>query len=174
MSNLDELLDRFVTHPGGKHKPVITRSKYHYRLRSFVKLHGRKTADEITTDMLLAHINSNPDLAEASKAILKSCFHALFAFCELDPNPAKALPRYRETPRRIIIPDETAVKRALDEAVAMCSFGEADTVRDGLIFALSVVSGNRRGELRNLPMNDLKIALKTANDGDKDQRGIFA
>lgn len=41
----------------------------------------------------------------------------------------------------------------------MSMSGEAAAIRDGLIFALSVVSGNRRGELRNLPIKDLQIAL---------------
>jgi integrase len=108
--------------------------------------------------MLLDYIGSQ-DLADASKAIVRSSFHAFLAFCGCEPNPAKDLPRWRETPRRIITPSDDHVKRALDEAVSMCHSGEAAAVRDGCIFALSVVSGNRRGELRNLPMSDLMTAL---------------
>ncbi|MCB8946161.1 MAG: tyrosine-type recombinase/integrase [Ardenticatenaceae bacterium] len=115
--------------------------------------------------MLLDHINQQPQLADASKAILKSCFHAFLAFCGCEPNPAKALPRWRETPRRIIVPNDADVKRALDEAVRMSMSGEAAAIRDGLIFALSVVSGNRRGELRNLPIKDLQIALNHPENG---------
>lgn len=157
MTSLSSSFDAFLNRPD---LSEFTRSKYFYRLRSFIELRGHQTADDITTTMLLDYINSHPDLAEASKAILKSCLHAFFAFCGCEPNPAKGLPRWRETPRRIITPDDTAVKRALDEAVLMCGSGEATLIRDGLIFALSVVSGNRRGELRNLPMKDLKTALK--------------
>jgi hypothetical protein len=57
----------------------------------------------------------------------------------------------------------TAIQKTMslskDTAVSMCHSGEAAAVRDGCIFALSVVSGNRRGELRNLPMSDLMTAL---------------
>lgn len=93
---------------------------------------------------------------------LGSSFHAFLAFCEVEPNPAKDLPRWRETPRRIITPNDDDVKRALDTAVSMCHSGEAAAVRDGCIFALSVVSGNRRGELRNLPMSDLMTRANAA------------
>jgi integrase len=74
------------------------------------------------------------------------------------------LPRWRETPRRIITPNDDDVKRALDEAVRMTNLGEAAAVRDGLVFALSVVSGNRRGELRNLPMSELIVSLQTPDN----------
>jgi integrase len=153
--SLTKLFEEFIERPG---LSEFTRQKYYYRLRAFVESNGRLTADEITTDMLLDYISSQ-DLADASKAILRACFHAFLVHCKVEPNPAKSLPRWRETPRRIITPSDDHVKRALDTAVSMCHSGEAAAVRDGCIFALSVVSGNRRGELRCLPMDDLMIAL---------------
>lgn len=156
MMSLSELFEEFLERP---EISEFTRQKYFYRLRAFVAANGRLTADEITTDMLLDYIESQ-QLAEASKAIVKSCFHAFLSFCGCEPNPAKGLPRWRETPRRIITPNDDHVKRALDEAVRMTNLGEAAAVRDGLIFALSVVSGNRRGELRNLPISDLMTGLE--------------
>jgi integrase len=155
MMSLTELFDEFIERPG---LSEFTRQKYYYRLRAFVAANGRLAANQITTDMLRDYIE-NQQLADASKAIVRSSFHAFFVFCGCEPNPAKSLPRWRETPRRIITPSDDHVKRALDTAVSMCHSGEAAAVRDGCIFALSVVSGNRRGELRNLPMSDLMTAL---------------
>jgi len=161
-TSLSSQFTAFLERPGiSEH----TRSKYFYRLRNFVEANGRLAADHITTDMLLDYINSQSELKDPSKAIIRSCFHAFLAYCGCEPNPAKELPRWRETPRRIIVPDERDVKRALDEAIVMCNLGEAALRRDGLIFALSVVSGNRRGELRNLPMKDLLASLEQPEHG---------
>lgn len=162
MTSLSSQFVAFLNRPG---KSEFTKQKYFYRLRDFVNTHGRVKANEITTDMIADYIESKEPLAEASKAIIRQCAHAFLAFCGCDPNPADAIPRYRETPKRIITPNDDHVKRALDEAVSMCSFGEAGMVRDGLIFALAVVSGNRRGELRNLPMKDLLASLKRPENG---------
>lgn len=143
----------------------FTRDKYFYRLRPFLALHGEKTPNEIKTDMLASYINAQTQLADPSKALLRGCFHALFAFCGLgDDNPAKGLPRWRETPRRVHLPQEDAVKLALRTAVSMTQGKRPSDIRDGLIFALAVVSGNRRGELRNLPLNDLQEAMQAPHE----------
>lgn len=147
----------FVNRPG---LSPFTRDKYYYRLRPFVALHGDKDAEQVTTAMLADFIALQPNLADPSRAVLRSCFHAFLAFCGVDPNPAKGLPRWRETPRRVLVPQEQAVRLALAEAVRMTESQEPARVRDGLIFALAVVSGNRRGELRNMPADDLQAALR--------------
>lgn len=162
MTSLSSSFQQFLERPSISE---FTKQKYFYRLRDFVEANGRLTANEITTDMIADYIASKEPLAEASKAIIRSCFHAFLSFCECDHNPADAIPRYKETPKRIITPNDDHVKRALDTAVSMCNSGEAAQVRDGCIFALSVVSGNRRGELRNLPMNDLLASLKHPENG---------
>lgn len=143
----------------------FTRNKYFYRLRPFIATHGQKTATEIKTDMLASYINAQTQLSDPSKALLRGCFHALFAFCGLgDDNPAKALPRWRETPRRVHLPQEDGVKLALKTAVSMTQAKRPSDIRDGLIFALAVVSGNRRGELRNLPLADLQEAMQAPHE----------
>lgn len=139
----------------------FTKSKYFYRLRAFIALHGQKQPEEITTAMISDYIASQPNLADPSKALLRGCFHAFMAFCGVDPNPVNALPRWRETPRRIHVPDENAVRLALSTAVEMCHGQQPADRRDGLIFALAVVSGNRRGEIHALPLADLLESRKS-------------
>jgi len=147
-----EFLDRDTISP-------FTRDKYFYRLRPFIALHGQKQSEEITTAMIAQYIDAQTQLADPSKALLRGCFHALMAFCGVQDNPVNALTRWRETPRRVRLPQEDDVKRALSTAVAMTKDCRPVNIRDGLIFALAVVSGNRRGEIRNLPLADLREAM---------------
>lgn len=137
-----------------------TRNKYYYRLRPFIQTHGHKQPTEITTDMIRDYIDGQKHLSDPSRSILRQSFHALLSYCGLDPNPAASLPRYRETPQHIITPDDLEVSRAWDTALAMCKSGHPVKLRDGLIFSLAVVSGNRRGEIRNLQLSDLQAALR--------------
>lgn len=142
-----------------------TRQKYYYRLRRFVELHGHKVPHDITTNDMSQYIASKPDLANASKAMLRQCFHAFMAFCGVDPNPAKGLPRWSDIPRRIILPNDADVKTVLALAEQMSHSQRPADVRDALVFALAVVSGNRRGELHNLPLADLLDALRQPEAG---------
>lgn len=137
-----------------------TRDKYFYRLRPFMRLHGQKTAVDITTDTILQYIDSQNHLSDPSRSILRQSFHAFFAYCGVQPNPAKGLPRYRETPRRVHLPDETAVNAVMETAVSWCLTGSPHKSRDGVIFTLAMVSGNRRGEIRNVTVNELNEAMK--------------
>jgi len=105
------------------------------------------------------------ELATASKALLRAAFHAFLAFCGVDPNPAAALPRWSDIPRRIHLPNDNDVKAVMAVAEQMSHSQHPPSVRDALIFALAVVSGNRRGELHNLPLADLLDALKQPEAG---------
>ena len=160
MARLNERFTQFVARPNiSKH----TANKYFYRLRNFVLLHGDKSPNEITTDMMLDYIQAQTHLSDPSRAILRQCFHALLAFCDVDPNPASHLPRWREEPRYISVPTDSDVEKCWHTAMGMCKSGEAINLRNGLIFALAVVSGNRRGELRNLSIKNLLDSLGNAN-----------
>lgn len=160
MSDYDYIATQFRVFLNRPGLSPFTRDKYFYRLRSFVAQHGDKHPAEITTAMLANFIAKRTDLADPSRAVLRQCFHAFLAFCGVEPNPAAALPRWRETPRRVVVPQEDAVRHALATAVTMTHSNEPAKVRDGLVFALAVVSGNRRGELRNLLLADVLTALR--------------
>lgn len=151
-----------------------TRGKYYYRLSPFVLRHGLKSPSEITTLDVVKFIESKPELADPSKALLRAAFHAFFNFMieleAIEVNPVAKVRKWRDYPRRINIPSQADVDKALATAVAMNKSSYPRDIRDGLIFALAVVSGNRRGELRQLPLNDLLEALQTPEtlpDGEK-------
>jgi integrase len=163
MNCLSELFTMFINRD---EISEATRRKYYYRLRRFVALHGDALPSDITIDMLQAFIDEKPHLSDPSRSIMRQSFHAFFAFCGLgDENPAKGLQNWRSTPRRVVLPPEDAVRLALAEAVRMCNAENVVIVRDGLIFTLAVMSGNRRGEIRNLKVNDVLDALQHPVNG---------
>lgn len=83
----------------------------------------------------------------------------------IEKNPASKLPRWKDTPKYVHIPQEQGVIRALDVAVNYCESNNAVKIRDGLIFMLAVYSGCRRDEIRNLPLKDVqKALLKSVTD----------
>jgi integrase len=164
--NLAEWFELFLEREG---LSEFTRQKYQYRLRPFVLLHGQKLPAAITKDDVARFIASKPALADPSKQLLRNSLHALFAYCLKgtgSPNPVSGIPKWRDYPRRVHLPDETAVMVALETAVTMNEGMHPPSIRDGLIFALAVVSGNRRGELRNLPLVDVLEALEHPESGE--------
>ena len=151
------MFTKFLARPGISKD---THDKYYYRLRRFVAAYPDTSPRLITTPMLSEFIGCQL-VSDASKSIYRQCFHAFFAFCGLhEDNPAKFLPRWRDTPRRVVLPNEQAVKLALAQAISMCHSANPVDVRDGLIFTLAVMSGNRRGEIRNLKVLDLIDAMQ--------------
>lgn len=160
MARLQEQFTQFLERPDIS---PFTRDKYFYRLRSFVETHSQSPADEITRDMMLNYIQAQTHLSDPSKSILRQCFHAFLSFCGVDPNPAATLPNWRETPHYIHVPNDADVEKCWLTAVEMCKSGHPLHLRNGLIFTLAVVSGNRRGEIRNLTIQNLLISLEHAN-----------
>lgn len=153
--NLGEAFAQFLDR---KEIRSATREKHYYKMRRFVAKHADIAPSSVTTAMLLDYIDRG--IAEATKAMEKDCFRALFNFCGMeDCNPADGLPCWSDVPKRIVIPPEQAVKMAFDAAVKMCQSNDPVQLRNGLIFTLAVVGGNRRGEIRNLRLDELLEAL---------------
>ncbi len=158
---MNELFQEFLDRPEiSKH----TRMKYFYRLRQFMELHKGKRPDDITQEDIVTYIANKIDLADPSRALLRGCMLAFFNFCikkgECAANPVQDTVTFRDWPRRIHLPNEDDVIAALKTAVSMNDSENPYAIRDGLIFALAAVSGNRRNELRQLPLNDLLESLK--------------
>jgi len=157
---MNKLFDQFLDRPDiSKH----TREKYFYRLRPFMALHEGKRPNDITQADIVRYISSKTDWADPTRALLRSCLLAFFNFCikqgDCAANPVQDTVTFRDWPRRIHLPAEDGVQAALETAVMMNDGENPYAIRDGLIFSLAAVSGNRRDELRQLPMDDLLIAL---------------
>lgn len=159
--NLNERFTAFLERNISKH----TRDKYYYRLRPFIERYGQRQPESVTAEMIADYISSKPQLSEASKAILKSCFHAFLNFCNVSPNPAAMLPNWRDTPKRVIIPAEKDIATLLNQAIVLSLSGSPREKRDSLILSLSVMSGNRRGELRALTLPEVQDALQHPENG---------
>ena len=157
---MDELFTQFVDRP---EITKYTRNKYLYNLRPFIVVHDGKQANDITQADIVRYIASKTEYAEPTRAKLRGCLLAFFNFCikqgACDDNPVQDTQRFRDWPRRVHLPDEEGVIAALETAVMMNDSENPYAIRDGLIFALAAVSGNRRDELRRLPMADLLTAL---------------
>ena len=123
-------------------------------------LHGHKLPADIETAMIADYIAARPDWSEATKSLIRDCFHAFLAFCGCKPNPADELPNWSDVPRHVAVPKEGCVMRAFETAVQMCESESAADIRDGLVFVLAVYSGCRRGEFRDLTINELFEALE--------------
>lgn len=160
---ISQAFSQFLSRPNISEQ---TRQKYFYRLRPFCMTtrNFSRQVEDVTTPELLDYIQSQDGLNDVSKAILRQSFHAFFNYCRkrawCEINPASALPRWRDTPRRIHVPQEAEVVRALETAVSMCKSDNLIDVRDGLIFSLAVYSGCRRDELRNLDIGELEESLR--------------
>lgn len=157
---MNKLFDQFLDRPEiTKH----TREKYFYRLRPFMALHEGKRPNDITQADIVRYISSKTDWAEPTRALLRSCLLAFFNFCikqgDCAANPVQDTVTFRDWPRRIHLPAEDGVQAALETAVMMNDGENPYAIRDGLIFSLAAVSGNRRNELRQLPMDDLLTSL---------------
>lgn len=159
--NVSQAFDQFLNRDNISEQ---TRQKYYYRLYKFCRVMGNLDVGQITTADLSGYIQSRNQLNDVSRSILRQSFHAFFGYCRkrgwLEINPASALPRWRDTPRRVYVPPEKNVIAALETAVAMCRSDNPFDIRDGLIFSLAVYSGCRRDELRNLRLDELRDALQ--------------
>ncbi len=157
---MDKLFQEFLDRP---EITKYTRNKYFYSLRPFIALHDGKRPSDIQQADIVRYIASKTEYAEPTRAKLRGCLLAFFNFCikkgECEENPVKDTQTFRDWPRRIHLPDEVGVIAALETAVMMNESENQYAIRDGLIFSLAAVSGNRRDELRQLPMDDLLVAL---------------
>lgn len=158
---MDALFNQFLDRP---EITKYTRNKYFYNLRPFIALHDGKPANAITQADIVRYIASKTEYAEPTRAKLRACLLAFFNFCikqgACADNPVQDTAIFRDWPRRIHLPNEEGVQAALEMAIIMNDGENPIAIRDGLIFALAAVSGNRRDELRRLPMDDLLVALE--------------
>lgn len=137
-----ELCDRYMADYATEHKRTAWRDQM--RIDNVIKpWWGSRPAREITKEDVMA-------LRRAMKSIgvtfnrTRAMLSKIFNFAEIEPNPVKRVPRYRETPRRrYLSPDEfVRLAKALDEQEAQYPNGVA-------FLRLLLLLGCRSGELLN-------------------------
>ena len=147
------------------------RRNYNQRLRGFLDAHGRRPAAAVTP----ADINAwqrdllARKLAPATVAGYRQALKALFNYCvevgDINRSPAAHLTIGSfATSRADRLPDEDAVRRVTDVALGWMKSESPQRARDALIWLLSVGSGPRLGELRNLRLDDAVVALRQGPD----------
>ena len=147
------------------------RRNYSQRLRSFLAQHGHKPPAAITA----ADVNTwqrelaNRGLAPATIAGYRQAIKTLFSYCvemgDIVRSPAAHLTIGTfATSRTDKLPPEQAVCRVTELANHWIASGRPQRVRDGLIWLLSLHSGPRLGEIRNLLLDDVAAALRVGPD----------
>lgn len=143
------------------------RNNYTRRLRGFLEEHGEKPATSVTA----ADVNAwhralqMRNLAPATLSGYRQALKALFNYCvqvgAISRSPAEHLVIGSfASSRADKLPIEENVHVATDLARAWTRSGRPRQVRDGLIWLLSLQSGPRLGEIRNLRLADVVAALQ--------------
>ena len=143
-----------------------SRNNYTRRLRGFLENHGAKTAAAITA----ADVNAwhralqQRNLAPATLAGYRQALKALLNYCvqkgDMTLSPAEHLVIGTFASSRVEkLPVEEHVRVVTDLARVWVGSGRPRQVRDGLIWLLSLQSGPRLGEIRNLRLADVIAAL---------------
>jgi integrase len=177
---LDDRFKEFLETARGQ--SACNRRNYEQRLRTFLALYGRKPAATVTA----AEVNiwhrelEKRRLAPATLAGYRQAIKALFNYCievgDIIRSPAAhlAIGSFASS-RADKLPAEEAVRRVTElawrwsSASSLCDGRHAQQVRDALIWLLSLTSGPRLGEIRNLLTADAADALRLGPD----EHGVY-
>lgn len=135
-----ELCDRYLEDYANEHKRTAWRDKM--RIENVIKPRwGSRPACEITKDDVMGLRRSMKHIGvtfNRTRAMLSKIFN----FAEIEPNPVKRVPRFRETPRRrYLSPDEyVRLAKALDAH-------EAQYPNAVAFIRLLLLTGCRSGEI---------------------------
>ena len=174
MHRLVDRFDEFIETIRGQSEH--NRRNYRHRLAGFLAEHGHKPVAAITSADVNAwqHELRRRRLAPATLAGYRQALKALFNFCvekgDIPRSPAAHLTIGTfASSRADKLPVEGDVQVVTDLARQWVLTGVPQLVRDGLIWLLSVHSGPRLGEIRNLLKVDVETALRVGPDG----HGVF-
>ncbi len=147
------------------------RRNYTHRLRAFLDTHRGKPAAAITS----ADVNAwhrtlqRRRLAPATLSGYRQALKAFFNYCvtvgDIDRSPAAHLIIGSfASDRSDVLPVEADVQAVTELAYQWIDSGHPQRTRDGLIWLLSLYSGPRLGEIRNLLLDDVAAALRAGPD----------
>jgi len=152
------------------------RRNYERRLKRFLDLHGGKPPGAITA----ADINAwhrelqRRGLAPATLAGYRQALKALFNYCVEMGDVARSPAAHLKigsfaTSRNDKLPQESHVQQVTVLARAWTHSDSPREIRDGLIWLLSLQSGPRLSEIRNLLLADVQASLERGPD----PHGVF-
>ncbi|MCA9868491.1 MAG: site-specific integrase [Anaerolineales bacterium] len=148
------------------------RRNYRQRLSGFLAVHGAKPASACTpADVNTWHRElQKRGLAPATLAGYRQALKAFFNYCvqvgDIPRSPAAHLTIGSfSTSRRDKLPHEPDVQAVTAVAREWSGSDIPQRVRDGLIWLLSLQSGARLGEIRNLRLEDIVTSLRIGPDG---------
>lgn len=154
-----------------------SRRNYSSRLRGFLEYHGHKRPSAIKPadiNAWLAELNGR-SYREATLVGYRQAIKALFNYLVregvLERSPARhvATGNMLNGDRRTKLPPEADVQAAAAVARAWLHSDNLGQLRAGLLFLLSLESGPRLGELRNLRLADVEASLRRGSD----RHGIY-
>lgn len=167
---LEDRFSEFVETCRGQSE--CNRRNYRQRLSGFLALHGAKPASACTpADVNVWHRDlQKRGLAPATLAGYRQALKAFFNYCvqvgDIPRSPAAHLTIGSfSTSRRDKLPHEHDVQAVTLVARQGIESGVPQRVRDGLIWLLSLQSGPRLGEIRNLRVEDVATSLRSGSDG---------
>lgn len=166
--NLNQCFQDFLENLTGRSK--MTRRNYRSRLRLFLQEHGEKSPQDITqADVNRWHdVIESRGYREATKAGYRQALKAFFNYCRraglIDVSPARHIKVGSWISKRPKLPPEADVQRAAAVARTWLQSNDPVQIRDGLIFLLSMGSGPRIGEIRELRKSEVEDALRRGPD----------
>lgn len=169
MHSLEDRFTEFIETIRGQSEH--SRRNYRQRLQKFLSEHGSKPAANISP----ADINAwqrelrSRHLAPATIAGYSQAIKSFFNYCvdvgDVSRSPAAHLKIGSFVSSRIdLVPTESSVLEVTDLANQWVQSQNAQRIRDGLIWLLSVHCGPRLGEIRELLAEDVRRSLQTGPD----------
>jgi len=154
---MKQLCQRYMDDYATEHKKTAWRDQMRID-NVIIPRWGTRPAREITKEDIMALRRAMKDIGvtfNRTRALLSKIFN----FAEIEPNPVKRVPRYRETPRRrYLAPDEyVRLAKALDEHEARWPSAVA-------FLRLLLLTGCRSGELLRSPMSWYKDGVLTLQE----------
>lgn len=158
-TTINDAFTLFLCEPGRK---ASTKAKFRTKFKGFLAAHGSLTVGGVSGDLLenwFLTLEEREGYSPGHLAFHRNCHATFWRWCSqfTGTNPALHLPRFPQSPTRIITADIEDIRLALDtcELLAQQSLPEQ---RDAAIMALSSC-GLRRSNLRAMAYSETRHAL---------------
>lgn len=165
--NINTAFPIFIEHLKGQSE--CNRRNYRQRLAGFLAIYGHcQPIDIEPADVNQWLASLNPQFSPATMAGYRQAIKAFFNWCErenlIDSSPASQVVVGKFSASRPKLPAESHVHHLANQAMIWLQSDYAFYVRDGLIFLLSLNSGPRISEIRNLRVSRVQLSLSCGPD----------